>query len=60
MSEAPKKYTFLLYAPDLTDPEAFKRRLTVRQEHMANGKGLIDKGIIREFYGPWSTLSRGY
>ena len=41
----PKKYTFLLYAPDYTDPEATNRRLAVRPKHLENAKVMYDGGV---------------
>ncbi|KAG8931266.1 hypothetical protein FRC02_002988 [Tulasnella sp. 418] len=46
---ASPKYTFVVYAPDLTDPEAFDRRMKVRQQHLsaavpANQSGYLKMG----------------
>lgn len=42
----PKKSYFFVYAPDYTDPEAFGRRLSVRQQHLAGVMALKDQGVI--------------
>lgn len=41
------KYTFMLYAPDYTDPDAFSRRMAVRPTHLANAKTLKEQGVMR-------------
>jgi hypothetical protein len=46
MSDAPSKHLFLVYAPDLTDPDAFARRTAVRERHIANVGPLADEGFI--------------
>ncbi|KAI0090658.1 hypothetical protein BDY19DRAFT_725267 [Irpex rosettiformis] len=43
----PKKYTFLLYAPDYTDSEALNRRLAVRPKHLENAKVMFNGGVSR-------------
>ncbi|KAJ3555706.1 hypothetical protein NM688_g2428 [Phlebia brevispora] len=40
-------YTFAVWAPDYTDPDALNRRLSVRPKHFENAKPLIDKGVMR-------------
>jgi hypothetical protein len=46
MSDAPSKHLFFVYAPDLTDPDAFARRMTVRERHLVDAGNLVDKGFI--------------
>ena len=47
MSETTKsKYAFVVYAPDCTDPEAYSRRMAVRQHHLDNAKSLKQQGIM--------------
>lgn len=41
----PKKYTFLLYAPDYTDSDAPNRRLAVRPKHLENAKVMFEGGV---------------
>ncbi|KDQ09787.1 hypothetical protein BOTBODRAFT_116673 [Botryobasidium botryosum FD-172 SS1] len=40
----PTKHTFIIWAPDCTDAEAFSRRMSVREEHLAGVKADIAKG----------------
>jgi uncharacterized protein YciI len=42
----PQKHVFLVYAPDKTDSEALQRRLSVREQHLANAKKLHEQGVI--------------
>jgi uncharacterized protein YciI len=42
----PKKHLFLVYLPDKTDPEALQRRLSVREQHLANAKKLHAQGVV--------------
>lgn len=42
----PKKFTFFVYAPDYTDAEVLNRRMSVRQQHLANVKVLREQGIM--------------
>ncbi|KAI0821108.1 hypothetical protein BC629DRAFT_1587421 [Irpex lacteus] len=46
-NNTPKKYTFLLYAPDYTDSEAPNRRLAVRPKHLENAKVMFEGGVSR-------------
>lgn len=43
---AQKKFTFVLYAPDYTDPEAYSRRMSVRQSHLDNAHVLKGNGAL--------------
>jgi hypothetical protein len=45
-TDAPKKQTFVVWAPDYTDPDALKRRLAVRAEHSERVKRLAVEGFI--------------
>lgn len=62
---AANKYTFLVYAPDYTDGEAFSRRLAVRPQHLEGAKKLIGSGVLRTsctvpyLYRPVSHLVTG-
>ncbi|KAF9816775.1 hypothetical protein IEO21_03855 [Rhodonia placenta] len=47
MSTAPSTHKFVVYAPDMTDPDAFQRRLSVRPSHVARADGLVNSGLIR-------------
>ncbi|KAF9512058.1 hypothetical protein BS47DRAFT_1298204 [Hydnum rufescens UP504] len=47
MSDALSKHLFLVYAPDLTDPDAFARRMAARERHVANAATLGAKGFIK-------------
>lgn len=40
------KFTFLVYAPDYTDAEAFSRRMAVRDQHLARAKSLLQEGVV--------------
>lgn len=40
------KFQFMVYCPDKTDEGAFQRRLSVREEHLANAKALGADGVI--------------
>ncbi len=40
------KQTFVVWAPDCTDPEAFSRRLAVRPKHLEGIKSLLTQGFI--------------
>jgi hypothetical protein len=40
------KHTFLVYAPDKKDADALQRRLSVREQHLANAKTLVEQGIM--------------
>ena len=39
-------YTFAVWAPDYTDPDALNRRLAVRPKHFENAKPLINSGVM--------------
>jgi uncharacterized protein YciI len=45
-SGAPAKQTFVVWAPDYTDPDALARRLSVRAEHYEGVKRLTAEGFI--------------
>ena len=52
MSDITKaKYTFMVYAPDYTDPETYSRRMAVRQQHLDNAKSLKLQGVMRAHAG---------
>ncbi|KAH7341888.1 hypothetical protein B0J17DRAFT_648453 [Rhizoctonia solani] len=40
-------HTFVLYAPDCTDPDALTRRLSVRETHMEKAKESLGTFLIR-------------
>ncbi|CAE6524926.1 unnamed protein product [Rhizoctonia solani] len=40
-------HTFVLYAPDCTDPDALSRRLSVRETHMGKAKEDLGTFVIR-------------
>ncbi|CAE6462161.1 unnamed protein product [Rhizoctonia solani] len=40
-------HTFVLYAPDCSDPDALSRRLSVRENHMAKAKESLGTFLIR-------------
>jgi len=46
-SDSPKKYQFMVYAPDLTDEGAFQRRLSAREKHLEGVKELRASGTIK-------------
>ncbi|KAG9033229.1 hypothetical protein FRB95_000408 [Tulasnella sp. JGI-2019a] len=46
-SATPSKNTFVVWAPDFDDAEAFSRRLQVREQHLANGAAKAKKGTIK-------------
>lgn len=50
---SPKKHTFLLYAPDYTDPDALNRRLAVRPKHLENAKVMFEGGVSSKFSYPF-------
>jgi len=45
-SDSPKKYQFMVYAPDMSDEGAFQRRLSVREKHLEGAKQLHSAGSI--------------
>lgn len=51
-SSGPQRHLFLVYAPDKTDPDALKRRLSVREQHLANAKKLRAEDTVGTSYGP--------
>ena len=40
------KQTFVVWAPDCTDPDALSRRLAVRAEHLERVRRLTAEGLI--------------
>ncbi|KZT03972.1 uncharacterized protein LAESUDRAFT_658697 [Laetiporus sulphureus 93-53] len=40
----PILYKFIVWAPDMSDPDAFQRRLSVRQQHFVRGDKLHESG----------------
>ncbi|KAI0258813.1 hypothetical protein BC834DRAFT_909384 [Gloeopeniophorella convolvens] len=46
-TDAPAKQTFVVWAPDYTDAEAFSRRLAIRAEHLEGIKQLVAGGWIK-------------
>lgn len=46
--DSPKKYQFMVYAPDMTDEGAFQRRLSVREKHLAGAKSQFNSGLVSE------------
>lgn len=53
MADAAKsKFTFVLYAPDYTDPDAYNRRMAVRQSHLDNAKSLKEQGVMSGYLDP--------
>lgn len=49
MSSTPAKQTFVIWAPDQTDAEAFNRRLAVRATHLQKIVALFREGVISTF-----------
>ena len=45
----PTKQTFVVWAPDYTDPDAVSRRLSVRAKHSERVKQLVAEGFISMF-----------
>ncbi|KAH9833476.1 uncharacterized protein C8Q71DRAFT_725699 [Rhodofomes roseus] len=43
----PTLYKFAVWAPDMTDPEAFSRRMAVRESHLVNAKSLFANGVLK-------------
>lgn len=41
----PTPLSFVVWAPDMTDPEALQRRLAVRTQHLAKAKESFEAGI---------------
>ncbi|KZT65387.1 hypothetical protein DAEQUDRAFT_676885 [Daedalea quercina L-15889] len=41
-----KLHKFAVWAPDMTDPEAFSRRMSVRESHLANAKKIHANGTL--------------
>ncbi|KAI0657686.1 hypothetical protein C8Q70DRAFT_919127 [Cubamyces menziesii] len=46
-TSATTRHKFIVYAPDMTDEGAFRRRLGVRQTHLDRAKVQVDKGVIK-------------
>ncbi|KLO12330.1 hypothetical protein SCHPADRAFT_915678 [Schizopora paradoxa] len=46
-SDSPKKFQFMVYAPDMTDEGAFQRRLSVREKHLADAKAKHVTGFVK-------------
>ncbi|KAH9913510.1 uncharacterized protein B0H18DRAFT_888089 [Fomitopsis serialis] len=46
-TSGPTLYKFAVWAPDLTDPEAFSRRMAVRESHLVNAKSLYANGVLK-------------
>ncbi|KAI0333298.1 hypothetical protein GY45DRAFT_1368541 [Cubamyces sp. BRFM 1775] len=46
-TSATARHKFIVYAPDMTDGDAFQRRLRVRQTHLDRAKELVDRGVIK-------------
>ena len=44
----PPVKTFVVYAPDMTDPDALQRRLSVRPVHLARAKEQTKAGVVSE------------
>ena len=42
----PTKQTFVVWAPDSTDPDTLSRRLTVRAAHLERVRRLVAEGLI--------------
>ncbi|EKM52902.1 uncharacterized protein PHACADRAFT_127014 [Phanerochaete carnosa HHB-10118-sp] len=47
MAEEKTLYTFFVYTPDYTDPDAPNRRAAVRPKHLENAKRIRAQGVIR-------------
>ena len=45
-TSGPTLYKFAVWAPDATDPEAFSRRMAVRESHLANAKKISASGTL--------------
>ncbi|KAH9888454.1 hypothetical protein C8Q73DRAFT_184949 [Cubamyces lactineus] len=46
-TSATTRHKFIVYAPDMTDSDAFQRRLSVRQAHLNRAREQVDKGMIK-------------
>lgn len=47
---AAPRHKFLVYAPDMTDAEAFARRLSVRAKHLEKAGELTQQGLVSEYH----------
>jgi len=47
MSTATTKHKFVVWAPDMTDPDAFQRRLSVRTKHLERADGLRESEALK-------------
>ena len=53
------RHTFVVYAPDMTDEGAFRRRLSVRQAHLDRAGEQVRAGVVSEsLCQPLSCLRR--
>jgi len=57
-TSAPAKQTFVIWAPDYTDPDAPSRRLAVREKHSEGVKHLVAEGFTK-IAGPLSDPESG-
>ncbi|EPS96631.1 hypothetical protein FOMPIDRAFT_1130128 [Fomitopsis schrenkii] len=46
-TSGPTLYKFAVWAPDMSDPEAFSRRMAVRETHLANAKKTFASGTLK-------------
>jgi hypothetical protein len=49
MAKQSKLQTFILYAPDKTDPGTHDRRLVVRGQYLDRAKEMASSGLLCEF-----------
>lgn len=48
-TSGPTLHKFAVWAPDMTDPEAFSRRMAVRETHLANAKKSFASGTLSTY-----------
>ncbi|KZT69326.1 hypothetical protein DAEQUDRAFT_669892 [Daedalea quercina L-15889] len=46
-TSGPTLHKFAVWAPDMTDPEAFSRRMAVRESHLANANKMHESGTLK-------------
>ena len=48
-ASTPTRHRFLVYAPDMTDKDAFARRLKVRAAHLERASEQHKAGVVSEY-----------
>ncbi|PVF99401.1 hypothetical protein CPB86DRAFT_703313 [Serendipita vermifera] len=51
----PALHTFIVWAPDYTDDDAFNRRMAVRGQHMVKAMESAKDGMFTRIIGPYLT-----